>query len=554
MNSLDASDERKIIESSIQTVQKKLVKLRSLSYSQDPRTLQQDAFKRRLIVVSNRLPITASRDETGKIIFKQSSGGLVSAITSVRSQLRFIWIGWLGLEIPVSEQEDVKARLLIEHNCIPVFLSKEIATAFYSGLCNDCIWPLLHYSFEPGVTNTRFEDSMWQSYVEANKAFAEVTMTAYVQDDVLWLQDYHLMLLSKMLREKLPRACIGWFLHTPWPASEIFSLIPTRTELIEGIVAADIVSFHTFDYARHFLRSCKAILPEVTLGPGSCTLADGKKTLVKVSPIGIEPEAFAAILEKEETRALMNTYCLKYPEFSDMTTCPSSTPPGGGCSETLSYIIKPLPFRVMITVDRLDPIKGIIHRLLAIQQFFRLHPEWIGRLVIIQVCVPSRADVEAYAALTRKTNELVSSINAEFGSLSYQPIQYLYHSVSPSELAALYTIADVCVVTSLRDGFNLVSSEFIACHAASTCARRTVPGVLVLSEFAGAAQSLGGAIRCNPWNSDNVVDSILNALIMSDLDRELLHEKNASFVLEHTSTSWALDNIAALNRAADRSS
>lgn len=557
---MEKTDERKILESTIQTIQKKLVKLRSASYSQDPRSIKEGAFKRRLIVVSNRLPVTASRSSDGVLQFKQSSGGLVSAIQSVRSQLRFLWIGWLGIEIAIDEQKEVSDRLLSEYNCIPVFLPEAIAKAFYAGFCNDIVWPLLHYQFEPGVTNTRFDDTLWQAYVAANKAFADVTIKSHEPNDVLWLQDYHLMLLSKMIREVLPSATIGWYLHTPWCCSDIFSLVPSRGDLLEGILSANVVAFHTHDYARHFLRSCKSVLPSVTLGPGSCSFDLKTKTIVHVSPIGIEPDDFTATLEKEETKALMETYCLKYPAFSDQ----ESSPPGGegkageavslsSSSSSSLLVIKPLPFRVIITVDRLDPIKGVIQRLLCIQNLFRNHPEWIGRLVVIQVCVPSRADVEAYAVLTKKTNELVSSINSEFGNLGYQPIQYLYHSITPAELAALYCISDVCVVTSLRDGFNLVSSEFIACQsAATTCSRRTVPGVLVLSEFCGAAQSLVGAIRCNPWSIDDVEAAIIKALVMSDLDRELRHEKNASFVIEHTSTSWALDNISILNRVADQ--
>jgi trehalose-6-phosphate synthase len=556
------TDERKILESTIQTIQKKLVKLRSASYSQDPRTVEEGAFKRRLIVVSNRLPVTATRNANGSLEFKQSSGGLVSAIQSVRSKLRFLWIGWLGIEIALEEQQAVSEKLLAEFNCIPVFLPEAIATAFYAGFCNDIIWPVLHYQFEPGVTTSRFDDKLWNAYVVANKMFSEVTIKAHEPNDVLWLQDYHLMLLSKLIRDVLPTSNIGWFLHTPWCCSDVFGLVPSRKELIEGILAANVVAFHTHDYARHFLRSCKFVLPDVVLGPGSCSYSN-LKTIVHVSPIGIEPDDFAATLDKDETKALMETYCLKYPAFSDqvISATASTSPPGGGGggiaseAETLSssslLVVKPLPFRVIITVDRLDPIKGVIQRLLCLQHLFRNHPEWVGRLVVIQVCVPSRADVEAYAVLTRKTNELVSSINSEFGTLGYQPIQYLYHSVTPSELAALYCIADVCVITSLRDGYNLVSSEYIACHAAATCSRRSVPGVLVLSEFCGAAQSLVGALRCNPWSIDDVERAIIKALVMSDLDRELRHEKNASFVIEHTSTSWALDNIAALNRIAD---
>ena len=260
-----------------------------------------------------------------------------------------------------------------------------------------------------------------------------------------------------------------------------------------------------------------------------------------------------------EALALLATYEAKF-----AATVGAAAPAGGepeasassAASAALALAGSPRAeaVRVIVAVDRLDPIKGVVHRLLALQALLRGHREWRGRVALVQVCVPSRADVQAYAALTSRVNELVGAINAEFGSLSWTPVQYLYRSVAPAELAALYALADVCLVTSLRDGFNLVSNEFVAVQASGVaCAnRRNVPGVLVLSEFAGAAQSLAGALRVNPHDLVGTVATVLRALAMSDVERKLRHERNIRYIVSHTSRAWAVGLVDQLRALADK--
>lgn len=324
------------------------------------------------------------------------------------------------------------------------------------------------------------------------------------------------------------------------------------------------------DYARHFLSSCARTLQGVEASPSSITFR-GRTTTCGVWPIGIEPDNFITMVKSEPAQMKLNELCVR---FAGM--------------------------RVMVAVDRLDPIKGVPHRLLGLDALFRRHPEWIGKVVMIQVAVPSRTDVDAYQALTQTVNTLIGRINAEFGTLSYTPgectqrggwlpvrqlgllvvdaliinvavwtvrvsshdfspptppspiaVHYLYRSVDPSELAALYTVADAALVTSLRDGMNLVSFEYVACQS-QPCANRTSPGVLVLSEFAGAAQSLAGALRCNPWNPNEVAETLHAALTLSAADRQLRHDKLYSYVSVHTAPAWALAYVSAMEVAGKR--
>jgi trehalose-6-phosphate synthase len=620
------------------------------------------------------LPLTASRDDAaagGALRFKMSSGGLVSALASVRGELGFIWLGWLGIEVPENEQPAVRAALLRDHACVPVFLSAALAERYYSGMANDVLWPLLHYALEPGVSTARFDSSLWAAYEEANAAFAAATAEAFAPGDLVWVHDYHLFLLPRMLRSLRPgpAATISFFLHTPFPDASVFSLLPTRREALLGLLGADIAAFHTYDFARYFMRSCATVLPDCAratpssvvllappppplpaharahgafataaadcaadgvdgvvsaLGSGGGSVGGGNSTgrsgnggsggggggggggddsgsplvsddsgsaaptttLVRVSPIGIDPEAFLSLAASPAALALLESYSAKFAAPALSTALASASPKGGEAASPASAAssssssaaamaaaaapaptaMAPAPspaavtvaaceaVRVIVAVDRLDPIKGCVHRLLALQALLRGHREWRGRVALVQVCVPSRADVQAYAALTSRVNELVGSINEEFGSLSWTPVQHLYRSVAPAELAALYSLADVCLVTSLRDGFNLVSNEFVAAQAAGApCPnRRGVPGVLVLSEFAGASQSLAGALRVNPHDLDGTVAAIVRALTMGDVERRLRHEHNLKYILAHTSKSWALGLVEQMRALADK--
>ncbi|KAG8637388.1 hypothetical protein MANES_15G116000v8 [Manihot esculenta] len=414
--------------------------------------------KQRLLVVANRLPVSAVRKGEDSWQLEMSVGGLVSALLGVK-EFDARWIGWAGVNVPDEIGQKALTTALAEKRCIPVFLDEDIVHQYYNGYCNNMLWPLFHYlglPQEDRLATTRSFQSQFDAYKKANQMFADVVNKHYKEGDVVWCHDYHLMFLPKCLKEYNSKMKVGWFLHTPFPSSEIHRMLPSRSELLRSVLAADLVGFHTYDYARHFVSACTRILG--LEGTPEGVEDQGKLTRVAAFPIGIDSERFIRALE--------------LPQVQDH--------------------IKELKERfagrkVMLGVDRLDMIKGIPQKILAFEEFLEENPEWRDKVVLLQIAVPTRTDVPEYVAL----------------------------------------------VTSLRDGMNLVSYEFVACQASKK-------GVLILSEFAGAAQSLGaGAILVNPWNISEVASSIGYALNMPADEREKRHNHNFRHVTTHTSQEWA---------------
>lgn len=464
----------------------------------------------RLLLVSNRLPITIKRSDDGKYDFSMSSGGLVSGLSGLSKSTTFQWYGWPGLEVPGNEIKLVTNRLKDEYNAIPVFVSDELADLHYNGFSNSILWPLFHY--HPGEIT--FDEAAWNGYVEANRLFAKA-MAKDVQDgDLIWVHDYHLMLLPQMLREEIGNTKsnikIGFFLHTPFPSSEIYRILPVRNEILLGVLHCDLIGFHTYDYARHFLSSCSRILGLTTTPNG--VEFEGKVVTVGAFPIGIDPEKFMEGLKKENVKKRIAVLEQK---FAGM--------------------------KIIVGVDRLDYIKGVPQKLHALEVFLTEHPEWIGKVVLVQVAVPSRQDVEEYQNLRAVVNELVGRINGKFGTVEFMPIHFMHKSVNFDELTALYAISDVCLVTSTRDGMNLVSYEYIA-----TQEKRH--GSLVLSEFTGAAQSLNGSIVVNPWNTEELAGALQEAVTMSDELRAANFAKLFKYVSKYTSAFWGQSFVAELTR------
>ncbi|EEB06490.2 alpha,alpha-trehalose-phosphate synthase [Schizosaccharomyces japonicus yFS275] len=464
----------------------------------------------RLIVVSNRLPITIKRSQGGKYNFSMSSGGLVSALSGLKKLMTFQWIGWCGQEIPENEQEHITKRLLDECSAIPVFLDDELADRHYNGFSNSILWPLFHY--HPGEIS--FDEDNWEAYREANHKFAEAIVKNLRDGDLIWVQDYHLMLLPQMLRsmigDRLKDIKIGFFLHTPFPSSEIYRILPVRNEILLGVLSCDLVGFHTYDYARHFLSACSRILGLNTLPNG--VEYDGRMVSVGTFPIGIDPEKFADALRSEKVK------------------------------ERITALERKLQgMKIIVGVDRLDYIKGIPQKFHALEVFLTQYPEWVGKVVLIQVAVPSRQDVEEYQNLRAVVNELVGRINGKFGTAEFTPIHFLHKSVTFDELVALYAISDACLITSTRDGMNLVSYEYI-------CTQQKRNGALILSEFAGAAQSLNGSIIVNPWNTEELADAIHDALIMPPEQRRANHQKLYRYVNKYTSQFWGKSFVDELQR------
>lgn len=472
------------------------------------------APKGRLLLVSNRLPITIKRSDEGDYDFSMSSGGLVSGLAGLTKTVQFKWYGWPGTSPPEDELEHVKERLLEEHNAVPIFMDDELSDKHYNGFSNSILWPLFHYH----PSEITFDESAWDGYVQANRLFAK-TMAQDIEDnDMIWVHDYHLMLLPAMLREEIgerrKNVKIGFFLHTPFPSSEIYRILPVRGPILEGVLHCDLIGFHTYDYARHFLSSCARILNLATTPNG--VEFQGKLVSVGAFPIGIDPDRFEEGLQKPNVVERIKTLQHKFENI-----------------------------KIMVGVDRLDYIKGVPQKLHALEVFLTEHPEWIGKVVLVQVAVPSRQDVEEYQNLRAVVNELVGRINGKFGTVEFVPVHFLHKSVSFDELVALYAVSDVCLVSSTRDGMNLVSYEYIACQEQRH-------GVLVLSEFAGAAQSLHGSLIVNPWNTEELAEAIHAAVIMSNEQRAINYGKLAKYVNKYTSAWWGQSFVAELTRISEQ--
>ncbi|KIY70269.1 glycosyltransferase family 20 protein [Cylindrobasidium torrendii FP15055 ss-10] len=486
-----------------------------------------------LVVVSNRLPITINKDAQGEYHFKMSSGGLVSALSGFKKSLNFTWIGWPGFFIPVKDRAYVDKRLMEEYSCQAVYLDDDVADRHYNGFSNSILWPLFHY--HPGEMN--FDEENWLAYRQANLQFAEAVKTQLKPGSMVWVQDYHLMLLPMLLRGMIdgstgsdnthtelnritegmeeetaapvlpahtpldvPGVKIGFFLHTPFPSSEIYRILPVRREILLGILYCDLIGFHTYDYARHFLSSCTRILSLPTMPNG--VEFEGRLAHVGTFPIGIEPQSFIQNLEKETVKERIGQLEQRF----------------GGC-------------KVIVGVDRLDYIKGVPQKLHGLELFLTQHPEWIGKVVLVQLAVPSRQDVEEYQNLRSTVNELVGRINGRFGTVDFMPIHFMHKSLPFDELCALYAVSDVCLVSSTRDGMNLVSYEYVACQQARQ-------GVMILSEFAGAAQSLNGSLVVNPWDSQQVADAIHEAVTMDGETRAENHRKLFKYVNKYSAAFW----------------
>jgi len=492
-----------------------------------------------LIVVSNRLPVTMSKDEHGEYHFKMSSGGLVSALSGCKKSMTFTWIGWPGFYIPPADREVVDRRLMDEYSCQAVYIDDDVADRHYNGFSNSILWPLFHY--HPGEMN--FDEENWAAYRTANIAFSETVMKQLKPGSIVWVQDYHLMLMPMLLRAMIeakssfgettikelanvtkgievvvkqpdtqlfPNIKIGFFLHTPFPSSEIYRILPVRREILLGILYSDLIGFHTYDYARHFLSSCTRVLGLPTMPNG--VEYEGRLAHVGTFPIGIDPNSFTDNLKKETVQKRIQALERRFEGV-----------------------------KVIVGVDRLDYIKGVPQKLHSLELFLSQHPEWVGKVVLVQLAVPSRGDVEEYQNLRATVNELVGRINGRFGTVDFMPIHFMHKSLPFDELCALYAVSDVCLVSSTRDGMNLVSYEYIACQQARQ-------GVLVISEFAGAAQSLNGSIVVNPWDSQQVADAIHEAVTTEEETRSENHRKLYKYVEKYSAAFWGTSFVREMTK------
>jgi len=430
----------------------------------------------RLLIVSNRLPLTI-QERKGDFYVEPSVGGLATGLRSWYKSCTSIWIGWAGIgRKQIKKEKDIMAKLVAE-NCYPVSLSPRDVEAYYHGICNRTIWPLFHYF----PLYAEYSQDFWQAYEKVNTAFANVVSGIAKHNDIIWVHDYHLMLLPKLLRERLPKATVGFFLHIPFPSFEIFRLLPWRKQILEGLLGADLVGFHTHDYTGHFLDSVHRLLGyEVSMG--QITAAD-RIVRADAFPMGINYEQFSSADQDPKTQAERKRFHKKL----------------GDC-------------QVILSVDRLDYTKGIPQRLEAFSVFLDRNPKFKRKVILVLLVVPSRTRLEHYMRLKKQVDGLVGEINGKHGTIGWIPIWYLYRSLPFHPLTALYSLADVALVTPLRDGMNLVAKEY-------TATKTDGKGVLILSETAGAAQELGEAIIINANNQGEIVQALTKALEMPEQER-----------------------------------
>jgi trehalose 6-phosphate synthase/phosphatase len=465
-----------------------------------------------LVIASNRLPVrlTTSGDD---ISVEPSPGGLASALRAVRGDA--VWIGWPGTVVAEHLQDKAIADLAAD-NLVPIFLTEDEEEDFYGRVCNDTLWPLLHYFGD----RLRLTPEAWQRYVHVNERFADAIVERCGPGSRVWVHDFHLMLVPAMLRRRAPGLSVGFFLHTPFPSSEIYRLLPAREEVLRGLLGADYVSFQVGDYARHFRSSCLRVLG-IDSQPDGIEVS-GRRVGIGVDPIGIDTLGFQATLDDPETARLLGQLEEQYAGR-----------------------------KLVLGVERLDYTKGIPQKLLAFERLLEQDPTHARRTTMLQVLVPSRLESPEYQQQRNEIELLISRINGRFGQPGITPVEYLHRNLSKHGLVALYRRADVMMVNPLRDGMNLVAQEFVLCQSEPGLPGRW-RGALLLSEFAGSAQVLPGALLVNPWNVDGVVERLGTALELDLPERRRRLETMAKRVEALDSRKWADGFLTRLGRYSRR--
>ncbi|KYF56948.1 glycosyl transferase family 1, partial [Sorangium cellulosum] len=462
----------------------------------------------RLLIVSNRLPVTVHVDQ-GDVSVVPSAGGLVTAMRSPHERHGGLWLGWPGdVSCLGAAQRAALEEQLRQLGTVPVHLTPVEVKRYYDGFSNGVLWPLFHYLTEKVHLDARRD---WETYREVNERFTEAIVAQHRPGDRVWIHDYQLTLVPAMLRQRIPDARIGFFLHIPFPAAEVFRSLPWREQVLRGMLGADVVGFHTASYRYHFVYSAARVLG---LDPDLETLAvEGREVRLGVHPISIDVDEFVRLARDEEVRA-----------------------------EARRIRERAQGRKIVLGIDRLDYTKGIPRRMLAIERFLEREPEPRSKVRFIQLAVPTREKVDAYADFRRTVNELVGRINGSYATLDDVPIHFLHRSMPMSEVVALYLAADVMMVTPLRDGMNLVCKEYVASRIDDT-------GALVLSEFAGAAAELIEALPVNPYDIDSVAATIKRALVMPPSEQRVRMQALRRRVVTHDVHRWAHRFLNDLERA-----
>ncbi|EHA8591475.1 alpha,alpha-trehalose-phosphate synthase [Cocos nucifera] len=491
----------------------------------------------RTIIVANQLPIRAARQpEVGGWCFTWDQDSLLHQVKDSigdHKDMEFIYIGSLREEIPVSEQDEVAKILLETFNCVPAFLPADLLSRFYHGFCKQQLWPLFHYMLplSPDLGG-RFDRSLWQAYVSANKIFADKILEVInPDDDFVWIHDYHLMVLPTFLRKRFNRVKLGFFLHSPFPSSEIYRTLPVREELLRSLLHSDLIGFHTFDYARHFLSCCSRMLGLTYESKRGYIGLEyyGRTVSIKILPVGIHMGQLGSVLSLPETEVKVAELMKQFYDRDRI---------------------------MLLGVDDMDIFKGISLKLLAFEQLLVQHEEWRGRVVLVQIANPARGRGKDVKEVQTESNAMVKRINEAFGRPGYKPVILIDKPLEFYERMAYYVVAGCCLVTAVRDGMNLIPYEYVIArqgnenlnkvlHLSSSTPKKSM---LVVSEFIGCSPSLSGAIRVNPWNIDAVSDSMVSALEMAEAEKQLRHEKHYRYVSTHDVGYWANSFLQDLQR------
>lgn len=490
----------------------------------------------RRIVVANQLPVRASRDSvSGNWCFEYDHDSLYLQLRAGFSpDVEVIYVGCLRADVDAADQEEVAQILLDKFRCVPTFLPAEVQNLFYHGFCKHYLWPLLHYMVPMTPTHgARFDRAQWQAYVTANRIFADKVMEVINPDeDYVWVHDYHLMILPTFLRKRFHRVKLGFFLHSPFPSSEIYRTLPVRDEILKALLNCDLVGFHTFDYARHFLACCSRMLGlDYESKRGYIGLEYfGRTVSIKILPAGIDMGQLESIMSDEDTAVKVRDLKRKYDGKV-----------------------------VMVGVDDLDLFKGIDLKFLAMGQLLERNPELRGKVVLVQIANPARTSGNDVRDVQSEADRVMNQINEKFGQPGYQPIVFLQGPVTTQEKVAYYSIAECCVVNAFRDGMNLVPYKYTVSRQGSPVMDMalginggdSIPrkSVIIVSEFIGCSPSLSGAFRVNPWNIDSVSDAMSSAITMREEEKRLRHEKHYRYVSSHDVAYWARSFDQDLERA-----
>ncbi|NLN33577.1 MAG: bifunctional alpha,alpha-trehalose-phosphate synthase (UDP-forming)/trehalose-phosphatase [Flavobacteriaceae bacterium] len=471
-------------------------------------------MKNKTIIVSNRLPLNVFLEDTGEVKVSPSVGGLATGMKSIHQNSESLWIGWAGIpsdEIDESTTKEIK-NLAYNENCISVPLSEEEIEEYYFGFSNRVLWPLFHYFME----YVDYDENHWKTYKKVNEKFAE-TILEYLDDgDKVWVHDYQLLLVPQLIKEKRPDVSVGFFLHIPFPSYEIFRTLPWREEILEGILGADLIGFHTYDYERHFISSVSRVLHYDT----NINSIHAGSRIIKVDsfPMGIDYEKFHQEAEKQKNK-------------NEKTLLKTRLEQNRALAPDAKFIL---------SIDRLDYTKGIAKRLEALEYFLEKYPEYNEKVRLIMLAVPSRENVPQYQQLKKEVDELVGKINGKFSTATWVPVWYFYRSLPFEELIELYTSCEIAFLTPIRDGMNLVAKEYIASRTDQT-------GVLILSEMAGVAQEMNDALLINPNDYNQMAEALKTALEMpleEQISRNQILQKR---IKRYNVEKWASAFMEALN-------